>query len=576
MTAPAPSTARRRWGAGLTLAGFLITALALYASTLGHEPVVDDFALVTNNPNLASWRAPLLFWTQDMWSSSGGGEPTEYYRPLAMLSFWLNAQLGGATALSVRIGNVLLHGLNAWLLGRIIKAHAPRNVASILALAWLALPLNGEAVIWLSGRFDLLAATLALTALLANRGRLQRSTWSVPLLLAAALTSKENVLGWMPVLILDDLAHQRRRVAQVLPKYVGIAAIIAAYLCIRWRLDLLTGSAFSIMGLATISDSYINLVATFTRLLLVPNGFSPFHLYQRPSDAVYVATGTGLVVVTCVVAWTRIGSSRVRGANGLLLGWGWFLASLAPTVVTGPLQGFFGDRFAYLPVMGLVVGFAALTRLRPSAHPKPRLAILGTTLIALVTFVQGMATVRRGVDWRTEEALSRAATRSDPDNWYAWYMVGARQARDGRPREADANLHHALSLRPGEWRTLNALCYLRLNEHRLEQAHRYCAESLAANPTNPRTWVNLASVQVAQHRWRSARAAASQALAIKPRYPEAHYLVAVSAANEHDFAGANRHLRLGLALDSTHAGLRDLATQLRTAGHLDPADPLPP
>ena len=432
-----------------TFVGFLLTALALYSLTLGHQPSVDDFALVTHNPNLRAFDSVLLFWTRDMWSSSGGAEPTDYYRPMAMLSYWVNAQLGGPTALSVRIGNVLLHGVNAHLLTRVMLRLDDRltpPTATVFGLLWLALPVNSEAVIWLSGRFDLLAATFSLLTLLANRPGRRLASWTVPLLFAAALTSKENVLGWLPVLVLDDFLVQRRAMRSTLPKYSVIAAVVVGYLLVRWRLGLLTSSAYMLVGVAGASDSYLNLVATFARLLVIPHGFSPFHLYQPPSDAVYVLTGSVLVVLTSLVIISQSSRVGLRTAPVLALGWVWFLVSLAPAVVTGPLQGFYGDRFAYLPIMGLTVAFAGLLRaIRPLGAQ--RAAVLAT----LFGMAQGSATVYRGADWRDEESLCRAATRTDPENWYAWYMVGMRQALQWRLDEADANLLHSLSLQPAEW-----------------------------------------------------------------------------------------------------------------------------
>ena len=64
--------------------------------------------------------------------------------------------------------------------------------------------------------------------------------------------------------------------------------------------------------------------------------------------------------------------------------------------------------------------------------------------------------------------------------------------------------------------------------------------------------------------------AATRAVAIKPHYAEAHYLLAVTAANQRDFAAATHHLRRGLALDPKHPGLNRLAEQLTRAGRLEP------
>lgn len=111
-----------------------------------------------------SVRAPrdVAGWFTRQWTPG----PSNYYRPVTLLSIWLDYAVWGERPLGYRLHNLLLHIVNALLLGlvvaRVAKSLWPGAVASLLvALSGT----DSAATAWLAGRADLLASFFFLSAL---------------------------------------------------------------------------------------------------------------------------------------------------------------------------------------------------------------------------------------------------------------------------------------------------------------------------------------------------------------------------------------------------------------------------
>jgi tetratricopeptide (TPR) repeat protein len=158
----------------------LVLALAwgVYHPGLGGGFLFDDFA---NLPELGhygridNWTS---FW---LYITSGGADPTG--RPLALLSFLLDANEWPADPYSFKRTNVLLHLLNGALLTLLLLSLRPRNdraekpavFAAVLAAAlWLLHPFLVSTTLYIVQRETLLSTTFVLLGLVGYvRGRMR-------------------------------------------------------------------------------------------------------------------------------------------------------------------------------------------------------------------------------------------------------------------------------------------------------------------------------------------------------------------------------------------------------------------
>jgi tetratricopeptide (TPR) repeat protein len=537
---------------------------AAYAGSLKNGPVWDDTSLVTDNPFLRSVDGLLTLWKTDLWTASEKREPSSFYRPLTMVTFWVNAQITGQSAAAMRLGNILLHAANAVLMLLLLRKllEPPKLlVASLLAMLWAVLAINSEPIFWISGRFDPLVAMAALLCVLANRLEGWRRTIVVTACVVAGLLFKEAFMGWLPMLLLDDWLLLRRRTRDIWPKHACIGLAVALNLLLRKTVGIISLSVLSETGVRTLAEAYLFTFATLIPRAFVPFGLDPFHPYAPLPIVQSVALGVAVVTVSGVLAWRAWRRGATEPARVACFGWCWLLLALIPASLTGPHLFMIGDRYAYLPVIGLFVFFHGMltpafgwleSRWGKSAH-----AVVAAVFV-LAGIGQAWALVRRTGDWTNDHTLAEASVRAHPNNPYALYVLGYESLESEDLVRADALLARAEQGNPKCWRTPNAICVLRLRQRRLAEAMPACQRSIALHPGNPRAWANLAAVHVHLKQWEQALEAARQSVQLKPHYAEGCYLAAVSAANLARMAEAEVHLHRGLQEDPAHRGLLEL------------------
>ncbi len=239
-------TSRDRLRRLLTFACFLLIALLAYSNILTAYFLSDDFAQIGK-----VYEGDLSV----TWGRSHGG----FFRPLFILSYFLDAQLWGLNPPGFHLTNVALHATNAFLVtafaARLIRESArtkneTRFVALAAGLIFLLHPSHTEAVAWISGRADLLATCFSLLALLAFE--VFTRTRRITLLLLSfvaftlALLSKEAAIC-LPLVMLvfgiyaarknrDDVTDEQRVTDKpgATTKHVIIAASFFALLAVGY------------------------------------------------------------------------------------------------------------------------------------------------------------------------------------------------------------------------------------------------------------------------------------------------------------------------------------------------------
>ena len=129
-----------------------------------------------------------------------------YHRPVVTLSFVIEHILYGLSAPGHYLMQIILHLINTALLFQILyTVFRHRIIAFLAALMFLISPAGIEAVLWISGRTDLLSTTLFLTALfflLKPSGHLIRNRWIGNTAFLIAIFTKEAAIMLPAVLLL--------------------------------------------------------------------------------------------------------------------------------------------------------------------------------------------------------------------------------------------------------------------------------------------------------------------------------------------------------------------------------------
>jgi len=421
-----------------------LLALVVHGQAVGHAFTWNDGTNITGNAAITDvGHIPSLF--TEAWGAAAEDETyrnrnAQYWRPVPMAMWTLEAAVFGLTPAPFHAVNVLLHALAALFLllfaWRLWPAPGPARVGVVLGVAaWTVHPVHTEVVHVVSYGSDLLAGLCTLACLALWMGRHRRAVWLwVPLVYALGLASKEMAVTLPVLLALLDfaappatltLADRARRLAPVSLVLLGYLALRSALLPSGGQ-DFYEGAAAS-----TVLFSMLDVVGLYGRLLAVPWPLSPFYDWSiLPPQPSLLAAGP-LLGLLLLGTWTALGLWLWRRRDPLAF------AVALPLVVLIPVSHLVAiiiaaaDRFLYVAAAGpllLVAVAAARSRSRAAWLP----------VLALVITLQAGITVVRGADWRDDRTILEATVRDWPTSFNGWYGLAALHAREGRQDEAEA------------------------------------------------------------------------------------------------------------------------------------------
>jgi hypothetical protein len=515
---------------GAALGAFLIVAAVLLGAAFGPhlrgEFVWDDVFLVEGNQAIFradGWRALLL---HDLWGPVTG-KPTQLYHPIPMLSLWLQGIAHTRSPFGFRLANLALHGLCAGLLWLFLTRNGIGRGAAFAGIAvFLVHPSVTEPVMWITGRHDILGMAFTLAALLlwpvSGRAIWLRSSLA-GLAAVMAFLCKEQFLV-LPVLLLvytvvraRGLSGPRRWFILLLP-CAGLAAALA------WRTHLgvglgsdefARGLASQLVCYATIVWHYgVQLVSFGNSATLDP--FVPLGAWS----AMGVLTILLALLAVLARAWWR---DPARFALPLF-GVSWFCLSLLPFVAAIPPIGFYGNRYAYFPLGGLIV--AAVGLLAPLAgRARGRMSRLWMAAGVLLPVLLVLSTSSEAATWSSDLALYRADLLRDPDNGIAHYHYGYAVLRRRGCGEALPIFLAATRLAPGYARGWHNLAGCLENLGRASEAVEPARRAVELEPDNARNHYNLAVALAARGDATGAMRALQECLVREPSFKPARDLL---------------------------------------------------
>ncbi|HEX9243380.1 MAG TPA: hypothetical protein VF875_13140 [Anaeromyxobacter sp.] len=451
------------------LALLLTAACAVYANSIGNDFVWDDVDLIKDNPVIRDLGNLPKLATTSYWDLGRPGERVPAnYRPLTVATFLLNYQIAGADPAAFRVVNVALHAASTCLVYLLCAALGVSGGAALAAgLLFAVHPVHVEAVVWITGRAELLASLGVLAAALLHLR--QRRDGSPSLLAAAvacfvlALLSKESAIAFVAIVVCLELtlaaadgatvARLRSRLLSCLPYVVACLA----YLGVRWTVvgveDRGSGVGTFFAG-STAPEIFLTMVKVFARywgLLLFPVKLSAHYdqvdvplpeTLLEPSFLAAVAVN--LAVLVAIVALFR--TRRHLAAFALA----WVPLALLPYSHLIHFEWLMAERFLYLASIGISLGAAlAIDAARRTSWARPRPA--ARALVAAGVCALGLLAVRtlaRNRDWAHETDFFAALAREKPNLPGARLSYGKALWEAGRYDEAIVEYEEVLRLSP--------------------------------------------------------------------------------------------------------------------------------
>jgi tetratricopeptide (TPR) repeat protein len=478
-------TGVRSFGPWIALAGLLLVTFVAYIPALNGEFVWDDNAYVSENPLLRD-----LDGLKRIWFSTD----TPQYYPLVFTTFWVEYHLWGLDTTGYHVVNVLLHALNALLIGLVLRALGLRWgwwVALLFALH----PVHVESVAWITERKNVLSALFYLLSLLAflrfDSRRARPLYWVALVLFFCALLSK-TVTSTLPVVLLLALWFQKKKLTRndlinVLPFFA--LALVMGLVTVRLEegmVEVVRGEFdFTLLQRGLIAARAlvfyaVKLIWPHPLIFNYPRWDLDLAAWQSLASIALVTAGAVLVLL----AWRR-------GLRGVVCALLFYVITLFPALglfnVYPFRYSFVADHFQYLASVGilaLLVGAAdALARKRNAGRTCRIVGVVLLAVLAVMTWNQAGA-------YRDLETLWRDTIEKNPGSWIAHSNLALILLVRGDTVDALAQFDQAIQSNPGsaESHTGRGMARARLgrNEAALEDFDR----ALELDPTYPQAYIH--------------------------------------------------------------------------------------
>ncbi|MFL5732050.1 MAG: glycosyltransferase family 39 protein [Chloroflexia bacterium] len=409
-------------------------ALLLFAQNLTSYFLADDFVLLSWTRSHSLSAIPSFFDPNTFW----------FYRPIVKLVYWAGQGLFGMRAAPFHILSLALHGVNAYLLYRLVAYHLGGGWVTGLAasLIFLTIPHHAESVSWIAVIGDLIATCCLLCALLlysryADGGK---TVYLLGLLgfFAVALLSRETSVMLLPLLVLASLILRldarlpMRRRALV---FVACIGLVLAYLLVQ-----VLGRAQGQESLARggLQFRALNPDSILLAILEYMHGLLPGGLLARlPVEALRVIVWPEwlLILLLAYLLWRT-------GRRLALFGLAWMLITPLVFIFFSPPA----DRYYYLPSIGfaiaaasLLTDLARLTTSRRFPTSSRWAGVAAGLLVAVLVLWQSAQLYANEQGWRAAGIASgglihdtRQAVQ-DPRDYTAFYYVGLPETVRGVP-----------------------------------------------------------------------------------------------------------------------------------------------
>jgi hypothetical protein len=406
-------------------------AVVVYSGALWNRFVYDDVAIIALNPLVHQaagvWRA----FAEPYWPGNLSGT---LYRPLPVATFALDWQLGSPAWFHAV--NVLLHAGVSVVVAVLARRWAGDRAALLAGLFFAVHPVHVEAVAYVVGRSELMAALFVLLAIYAAVVR-QSVGWTAAALVGGIL-SKENAVVAPPLILLAwalrlaPWPDRRRLIA------FGVSWVLlgAAYAALRWSV------LHPYAGFYPLAPQFLGQSPVAIRLTAIAAFFDvvrllvfPLHLQAdySPNSRVTITTlfdARFLLGIACLVLWATLialawrRGRRVESFGLALIGVAYFpVANLL-----FPHSVVVAERLLYLPSAGLALAAGAW-----AARLQPRAFALVTVLIVVLG---GVRSALRVPAWRDNRAATASLIDDAPDSYRTWDYAGWEFLWAGRPGQA--------------------------------------------------------------------------------------------------------------------------------------------
>jgi protein O-mannosyl-transferase len=505
----------------------MLSVILSYAPVWKAGFVWDDNTILTTNPCIVG---PLGL--KEIWATSAAD-----ICPLTLTIFWVEHALWELNPLPYHLVNVLMQGLSAVLLWRVLKSLRVEG-AWLGAALWALHPVGVESVAWItemknteSGLFFLLSIIFFVRWLRAKEpgeGTKGGLSYVLSLLFAAlAMAAKSSTVILPFVLCLCTWWIEGRlswrSVTRTVP--IFLMAIAAGALAI-WTQGLQLARAADPQWARAWPERLAGageaLWFYLSKLLLPHPLITVYPRWQIDAGQWISYLPLLAMIVILSILWLR----HEAWSRACFFAFAYFVVALLP--VLGLIDNsifrisLVFDHLQYLASIGpLALAGAGLARLSGFVIPKKR-ALL-SSLCACLLLILGMATWQRTLAYENDETFWMDTLAKNPACWIGHNNLGNDLFEKGRVDEAITHCQKALEIEPNYAEAHYILGLALFQKGQVDEAVGHYQRAVGIKPNYAEAHNNLGLALFQKGQVEDAFVQYQKALAISPNYVAAHY-----------------------------------------------------
>jgi tetratricopeptide (TPR) repeat protein len=466
----------------------LIATLAVWLPALRDGFVWDDTALVLRDPLIRNWRLIPEGFRHFLFTDATA---SNFYRPVQRLSFTFDYALFAFNPVGWHLTSVLLHAAAAVALflcaARWLEKWNPAGkknllLAWIAALAWAVHPVHSAAVVYVSGRADVLAALFGFAALFfaaRNPDEKKSRFGELPAALCflAAMLSKES--GAMALVIWLAVLFATRDFARLRRWALFAAAIFTVYCSLRFSAENTPPPDVTPTRIAARPILMARAVAEYAGLLVAPTNL---HMERdlvaldhgdtkqliRAATLREYQTLLGLALITGLGVWIFRARKNQPAAFLFLVA---FVLAYLPVSNLFSLNASAAEHWLYFNSAFLFVAAALSISVAPLPQ-RPLAIALGVWIACL-----GARSFARCGDWKNQRTFLESTAICGGDTARVEINLGVLESSEGRQKIAVAHFENALHESPGQPFALLGLASAQLRAHDYAKARELLAQA---------------------------------------------------------------------------------------------------
>lgn len=509
----------------IAVAVILFAGAAAYANSLLNPFIWDDIALVVRNFHIGDLGyVPRLFLEGSYHQDITGN----FYRPMLMASFALDFRYWALEPFGYHLFNLFLHLSNALLVYCLVWLLSKKKTVPFLAALLFAVhPVHTEAVTYISGRGDPLAAFFSLFSLLCfikftgQEGARKAAFYAVSVVFfAMAVFAKESALALPAFFVLYSACFTEGKPRlSAAAHYIPFLAVMAFFLYIRH------------LALAGIGDdgSYISTIPLSYRLLTVPAVIIeyvkilvvPAGLHMERMDFIYDIIASVMDPRFMVPSVLLVSSAVVLAfwrnrPKMLFFGAAWFFIGLLPFLNIIPINAFVAEHWLYFPSIGFFIAVSVILD-RLTQFRSIKLCVKAFILV-LVLMLSAL-TIKQNHIWGNPLLFYNYTLSYSPESTRLHTNLGIEYFNRGLFDKAESEYMESLRIEPDGKNTvyhLLNLAALYYHQGREDEAFDAYKRAIAADPLVPVTYANLGDIYYRRGKYKDSVSMFRKAIEIAP------------------------------------------------------------